>query len=220
MNKYYLILLLFSPLFGFNQSAIEVVETVESIENVSGNALQTNIFRSNEKDIYKGFKSLLKGYGGSVTQKRDFLLGTEVMINSISDHEIKVYAKLKEVDQKTASLFVIFLKGDTPVSSRSDVSSYTAAKEILLDFSRTHSQKAVDSYYKSEEKKLQSLEKELEYLIKAKQKAEKEIDDCKKSITENEYNIKENIEIQKTINDQIEKQKNTVKSARDEKELF
>lgn len=220
MIKNILLLVLLIPIISLAQSPVKVTETIESIEQVNGNAFQTTIYRSDSKSILKSFKSLLKNYDGDVDQKKDYLMASEVLIGSISEHQIKVYAKTKEIDDKSTSLFVIFLNGDSPVSSQTDISSYTAAKEILSDFSRSHSQEATLDYFDNEEKKLESLEKELENLLKEKKKAEKEIEDCKKSITDNEYNIKENIDKQKKINSEIASQKSTVKAARNEKELF
>lgn len=220
MIKKQILLLLLFPIFGYAQSPVKVTETIESIESVNGNALQTTIYRSDSKSILKSFKSLLKGYDGDVDQKKDYLIASEVLISSISEHQIKVYAKTKEIDEKSVSLFVIFLNGDSPVSSSNDVSSYTAAKEILNDFSRNQSQQATERYFELEEKKLSDLEKDLENLLKEKKKAEKEIEDCKKAINDNEYKIKENIDNQKKVSGKIATQKDLVKTARNEKELF
>lgn len=220
MNKAVLTLLVFIPLVSFTQSVTEVQETIENIEDVNGNALQTTIYRSNSKSIFKSFKSLMKSYGGSVEQKREYLIASEVLISSISEHQIKVYAKTKEIDEKSIALVTIFLNGDNPISSQTDISSYTAAKEIIAEFSRNQSQNATEEYFKSEEKTLAGLEKELELLLKEKKKAEKEIEDCKKAITDNEYKIKENIDKQKKLSGDIANQKTIVKSARNETELF
>ncbi len=219
--KIKLFLLLFVlPFIAYNQEATAVTETIESIEEVSGSALKSTIYYSNDKSILRAFKNTLKNYNGKVKIKGNELTATEVVITSIADHEIKVYAKVKELNAFAHEVFFIFLDGSNFISSSSDISGYTAAKDIVYNFSNTQNQNSTESHFEKQEKKLSELEEGLNDLVKEKKKAEEEIEDCKELIKDNEYKIKENIDDQERVAKEIEEQKGVVKKARNAKDIF
>jgi hypothetical protein len=221
INK--LLSLMAISVFTFNavaQKAVTITETTESIGEESGNALRAVIYGADEKTIFKSWKSIMKNHDAIVKTKKNEMYATEVLISSISDHKISVFAKIKDVDRLSKEVLFIFKKTDEIVSSSSDISGYTSAKEMVLTFATAVSKKAAEDFLKDAQKTLGKLEGDYEELTKQKQKAEKEIEECKETITNNEYNIQENIKNQKNKIEEIEKQKVILRKAKYAKEIF
>ena len=202
------------------QKQTTITETSENIADANGNALRVEIFRADTKTILKEWKSKMKNYDGEVKIKKDELTATNVIISLISEHQIKVYAKVKDYTKESKEVFFIFLNGSQAVSSSSDISGYTAAKEIVSNFASELSKEATEKFYEDQDKALNKLQGELKNLIKEKEKAEKEIEDCKDSIKDNEYKIVENKDKQADLVKKIETQKKIVKDAKNNKEVF
>jgi hypothetical protein len=202
------------------QNTIVVSETIENVGDESGNALRTVIFRADEKAILKAWKSVLKNHEADVKTKGGEMYGTEVLISSISDHKMSVFMKMKDLNKTSKEVFFIFKKTEDILSSGNDISGYTSAKEIILNFATEVSKKATVEYFESERKKLEKLVNEFETLARDKKKSEKDIEVCKESITDNEYKIQENLKNQKIIHEEIEKQKKSLRIARDAKDVF
>lgn len=203
------------------QHATKVNETTESISDASGNALTAIIYKSSDKAIAKDWKSLVKDYDDAeVKTKGTDVYATNVLIKEISEHQIKVYSQVKEINDEEHEISVIFMNGDEAISSSNDVAGYTAAKDILYRFANEHSKESTAKFLSLQAKALSKLEKDLKDLKRDKEKAEKEIDDCKKSIKDNEYNLEKNKDEQSDKEKEIDKQKTQVKSAKKTAGIF
>ena len=151
-NRIILFTLLLS--LGFTaqaQKGVEVTESTEEINDVNGNALRTIINRADEKTISKEWKKLMKSYKASVKTKGNEVHATEVMVSSISEFPIQVYAQINEISETEMELLVIFMNGDRSISSSSDISGYTAAKKIVEDFALQISNEATSAFFENEE---------------------------------------------------------------------
>lgn len=217
----YVVLLLIG--FGYtvhSQEAISITEISASIQDASGNALRTEINRADEKMINKAWKSLMKDYDGDVEVKGNTIISKEVIIPSISDRGITVYAQTSKLSDTKKEFQVIFLNGDQDISSRSDVSAYTAANQIVKDFAQKVSNTATNKYRDIQLGLLKGLSKELEGLKRDQANAEKEIKKAKETIKDKEYELENNEKEQQEAVKKIEKQKEMVKNAKIEAELF
>lgn len=218
-------IILFTLLLGLGftaqaQKGVNVTESTEKVNDVNGNVLRTVINRADEKTISKEWKKLMKKYKASVSTKKNEVHATEVMISSISEFPIRVYAQINEISETEMELLVMFMNGDRSISSSTDVSGYTAAKKIVEDFAVEVSNEATSAFFDNEEDKLKDLEKQLDDLKDEKKKAEKEIEEAKELIKEREYDLKENEKKREETLKSIEAQKQAVKNAKKELEQF
>lgn len=202
------------------QKNATITETSENIADANGSALRVEIFQTDSKTILKEWKSKMKKYDGDVKIKKGELIASNVKISLISEHEIKVYAKVKDYTKSSKEVFFIFLNGNQSISSTSDISGFTAAKEIVSSFATELSKNSTKAFFDNQDKALNKLQKELKDLVKEKEKAEKEIENCKESIKDNEYKIVDNKEKQSDLIKKIDSQKKIVKDAKNNKEVF
>lgn len=205
---------------AFAQKGTEVTETTANINDINGNALKVVINRADEKTISKEWKRKMKNYDASVKTKSNEVHATEVSISSISEFTIQVYAQINEIDETQKEFLAIFMNGDRSISSSSDISGFTAAKEIVKTFAEELSSNATASYFENQEDQLKELEDRLDDLHKKKKKAEEEIEEAKETIKEREYDLKENEKQREKTEKEIEIQKQTLKNAKKELDLF
>ena len=85
----------------------------------------------------------------------------------------------------------MFLTNGVPLNSKKDLSGFTAAKSIVINFANKMSKEATEDYQKDQIKSFEKIQKELESTQKDKEKAEKAVMESKKAIKEAEANIKE-----------------------------
>lgn len=214
-----IILLAFVLSLGYTvqaQNAAEVTESTENINDIDGNVLRTVINRADEKTISKEWKRKMKNYKASVKTQKNEIHATDVNISSISDFPIQVYAQTKDIGESQMEFLVMFMNGDRSISSSSDISGFTAAKQIVKEFSQEISNEATSAYFENEEDRLKELESKLDNLKKEKEKAEKEIEEAKETINEREYDLNENVKQSAETQKQIETQKQAVENAKKE----
>ncbi len=219
-NYQILFLALAFPFIGFAQAEVSISEKQVNIDNVSGNAISSIVYRGEEKPILKHWKSLIKSYDGEVKSGSGYLKANNVVISSISDQPIQVYAAVNPLNDESVEFLAIFLNGDQAISSGNDISGYTAASSIVSNFVLNETQESTLEYFEKQEKQLSSLEGQLKDLIRTKEKKEKEIEDCKELIEDNNYDIKKNQKDQAAINLKIELQKKLAKDAENQKNRF
>jgi len=167
-----IILLSFVLGLGYNaqaQKGIELTESTEEINDFNGNVLRTIINRADEKTISKEWKRKMKDYNASVKTKGNEIHATEVNISTISEFPIQIYAQVNEISESQMELLVMFMNGDRSISSSSDISGYTAAKQIVKEFTQEISNEATSVFYENEEDRLKDLESKLDDLKKEKE---------------------------------------------------
>lgn len=208
---------------GYNaqaQKGVEITESTEEINDFDGNVLRTIINRADEKTISKEWKRKMKSYKASVKTKKNEIHATEVNISTISEFPIQVYAQINEISDSQKEFLVMFMNGDRSISSSSDISGFTAAKQIVKEFAQEISNDATSAFFENQEDELKGLESKLDDLKKEKKKAEKDIEEAKETIKEREYDLSENEKQSKETQKQIEAQKQAVKNAKKELDQF
>jgi len=179
------------------------------------------VHRASSREILRKLKSDLKERSEEVKVKGNELFAIQTKFPGISDHEIKVYAKVKGFSKDENELWMIFLNGDQSVSSENNFSAYNTAKAYLFEFANRVSREANISNQDSQNKKLNSLkneQKSLEHQLdkyenKIKKldrtiiKKQKEIDkiDAKKSLDQ------KSIELRKKAVEKVAKGKEKIK---------
>jgi phosphoenolpyruvate-protein kinase (PTS system EI component) len=218
-------IILFALILGLGYTAqaqkdIKITESTEKINDYDGNVLRTVINRADEKTISKEWKRKMKDYDASVNTKKNEIHATEVMISTISEFPIRVYAQVNEINETQIEFLVMFMNGDRSISSSPDISGFTAAKQIVKEFTNQVSKEATKGYNKTQINLLDDLQKQLKELKNNKKDAEKEIKKAKETIKEKEYELAENEKKREETLKKIEAQKQTVKNANKEMDQF
>jgi len=194
------------------QDKIKVSESSKQIEGVKGNALSVEIYRTDEKTVAKEWRSTIKSKSGNVDIKGNSIIAEDVLIKSISDHEITVYAHVKRVNETTIEFSAIFLNGDRAISS-SDAGAHLVAKKMVKDFAESVSKEAAEDHHEEQTELLEDHNKSLEKLIE-------EIEEANALILEKKQEIEENTAKKEELLLKIEEQSKTVESAEKEIGLY
>ncbi len=207
----------------FSQIPTNVTETTEIIGDVSGNSFHVRIHRASKKEILKAVKSILKERSEEVKTKGDEVYASQSLFPFISDHEIKVYAKVKEFSDTEHELYLIFLNGDQNISSQADLKDYNSAKAFLYEFANKLSRESNKSFLANSEKELSSLERNIENLRSEKTRDDDAIIKNGKKIKKNESDIKklddkESLD-ENAIKERAKKEKNILSLKRKNKNL-
>lgn len=205
----------FSLFFFFSyllsaQNNTDAKIVVESVGDSHGDAVEVMINRAEEKEILKAWKKEMKEYDADVSIKGNSATAIDVMIPLISSSPLKVQAEVKSGPENKKIFVAIFEDGDI------NQSQTQTAKTIVENMAKELSKNATANFHSSQTKILSSLENELKDLIRDKEKAEKNIEDCKESIKEAEYDLKQNEKDRESIQAKIKEQKDVVNAAKDE----
>lgn len=223
------------------QVAITVTEDSDNIDKQSGTVLRTKINRTEEKTIVKEWKGKMKDYDGDVDTKKNRITAENVKIEAIGTVGLTVLGEVRKSSENEQEFVVMFLKNGQSISSKSDLSAFTAMKNIVRNFATELSKESTADYQKNQLKVFTALQEDLEDTKKEEEEAKEDIEDAKKKIEEAKEEIeKANEEIkeaeekikdktkfleknaknQAETTEKIAKQQNVVNGANSEMEYF
>jgi esterase/lipase len=168
---------------------IEVREVSGKFRSGNKNALSTTVYHSDLKTVQKEFESLLKDYKGKTSTKKGELFGDNLLITSVSNNTIDVYAYFLEGKDGEIEVIAGFDLGGAFISSSMHQEQYIRIAQIMREFAIKLTEKSYAGFLKAEEKSLKEAEKEHEKMIKTKSDLEKQNQDYKKKIEQNEKEI-------------------------------
>lgn len=168
---------------------IEVREVTGKFRNGNQNALSTFVYHSDIKTVRKEFESLLKSYKGKVSTKKGETFGDDLLIASVSNNTLDVYAYCVDTKDGAIELVAGFDLGGAYLSSSLHQEQYARVAQIMREFALKATEKAYAEYIKGESKDLKSAKKSHEKMIKEKTNLEKQNQDFKKKIEQNEKSI-------------------------------
>lgn len=152
LHKALFLSLLFCSFSLLAQEATKITEKVVEISDIKESALVVKINRASSKEIQKGFKVELKKRSKDVNTSGKEMIASAAMFESISTQELKVFARVEKLNEYDHELSVIFLSGETPVTSTKNPSGYKAAEKFLYTFANNISKSANASFLKAEKK--------------------------------------------------------------------
>jgi hypothetical protein len=168
---------------------IVVQETSAKFYKDNRNALSTIVYYTDAGSVEKEFKDLLKSYKGKVNTKKGVMFGDDLVISSISDNTVDVYATFKDTKNGEVEVLVGFDLGGAFISSATHPEQFSRASEIIRDFSFNITEQAFAVIVKEEEKNLEKFTKDYEKVVSSKEGLEKDNEDYKKQIESNEKEI-------------------------------
>jgi hypothetical protein len=189
MKKLLFILVFAIVSAGMYAQKIEVKETSAPYRSGSKNSLSTIVYHSDLKTVTKEFNSLLKGYKGKVSTKKGEMFGDNLIITSISNNTIDVYATFREGKDGEIEVTAAFDLGGACISQSMHPDQFTRVSDIMREFAIEISEKAYAGFLKEEEKAVKEAEKDYEKMVDTKKDLEKDNEDFKKKISENEKEI-------------------------------
>ncbi|MBL7891184.1 MAG: hypothetical protein JNL63_01035 [Bacteroidia bacterium] len=159
----------------------------------SGDALVTTIYETDQDDIAKDWKSLMKKYDAKVEVSKNKVEAKEAEIKSLSGGKFNVTATMEKIKDGEVKLVVVFDPIATAESKTPDRTSYmSGAKDIVKDFAYKRSSESVGDQVKDAQKAFDKLEKQRDGLIKENENLADDIEKYKKKITDAERDIEVN----------------------------
>jgi hypothetical protein len=168
---------------------IEVKETTGQFRSGNKNSIVTTVYHSDIKTVTKEFTSLLKSYKGKVSSKKGEIFGDDLMITSMSNNTIDVYAIIKETKDGDIEVTAAFDLGGACISSSLNGEQFGRASDIMREFALKITEKGYAGFLKAEEKNLKDTKKEYEKMVDLKKDMIKENENYKKKIEQNEKEI-------------------------------
>ena len=209
--KYFLVLILFSPLSMIAQVPINVVDTVGSFSKATANSYRVQIPEAKLKSIDKNWTSYLKSLStGKVQNINGEYWATWVVYKNISTNPINIYSKLLENNQGV-QLTAWFTANDSVYFSKTEnIDQNTASEKFVRDFAITEYKRIVQGQLDAGKEVQQKLEDKLAKAIKGEEKKIKKISEDNRSIDRNLNAIKLNEREQATQSNLIASQKSLV----------
>lgn len=216
-----LIFLLFNFLSTFGQElemeqpqvkqSSKVIETTESMVSGPNTALMVILEITDTKLADKVWKDFLKDYGGKTKKvkgsKENVTTAEIVGINGVKP--IDIYSRTETGVDGYVEQIVWFDLGEEFLSSRRRT-QYEEAEKILLKYAHECKVENTRNELKEAEKKLKSLENDMDKLVRQKAGYQKDIEEAEKKIEQAKQNIVKNDEQQNDTTQKIDLQKELV----------
>ena len=156
--------------------------------------------------VWKDYLKTFKGKSRKV-KKSDEVFTDDASVSYISNNTVDIYSVVLKSGEG-AQLKMWMDLGGGFVDSQNFPDAYSGVQTMLQGFEKQLNVENIKIEFKKEETRLKDLEKDLTRLEKLNEKYQKEIEDWKAKISDNEelidVNIKEQSEMQKSIKDQKE----------------
>ena len=188
-----------------------VIETTESMSSGANSALMVILEVTDEKLVDKVWKDFMKDYGGKTKKvrggKEKLTVVDIVGINGVNP--INIYSRSETGMDGYVEQIVWFDLGEEFLSSDRRA-QYNEAEKVLLKFAYTCKVENTRNELKEAEKKLKSLDKEMDKLTRQNMGYHKDIEDAERRIAEAKENILKNEEQQLDTTQKVDLQKELV----------
>jgi hypothetical protein len=208
-NRISTIILTLSVNFIIAQSAVKltVSEENKSMSKGSANAFVMEVPQTKAADLKKDWQKFLKDNSrAKIEDDKTELSAIGANISKLSTSLLNHYALFTE-NTNASKIFTFFQINDAFVSTATNAEVAANVKLFMLEFGKLTYSNVVENEIKEEQKKLKTLEKELESLMKGEDKAKGKIINFKHNIEQDELEIKAKKHEQEVMQKEIEAQK-------------
>ncbi len=203
-------LALLVSLNGFAQS-IKVSESSEKIGDGIHPAFVTTLMECKADDAEKEWKSLMKDFKSEKISTKDGVFADNIIIPSITDGTIDVYARAEKVKDNECRLIVAFDMGGAYLSnSLNNPAVYEAATKLVAEFALKTTKAAFAELLKEAQKSLDKLKDQQKELEGKNSDLLKDIENYKSKISKAESDISDNKSDQSKKKAEIESQRKVV----------
>lgn len=190
---------------------IKVTETTERIGDGVHPALVVYVYECKADEVEKEWKSLMKDYKSEKVSSKDGVTADNIVIPSITDGTMDVYARAEKIKDNEVKFIVAFdLGGAYLSSSLNNSKAYSEASRMLNDFARKTSKNAVAEKLKDAQKALDKLKDQQKELEEKNSDLKKDIENYKDKIKKAEDDIADNKNNQEKKKAEIESQRKLV----------
>ena len=202
-----------ATLFGQH---VKVDISNQSIGGGRHEAFVTTIYHSNEADVKKGWKALLKKYNPEKVKGGGEIIADNATVPSISSNSIDIYAAISESAGEVELVVAFDLGGAYVDGSHSGAKT---AEEMVYGFAVKMTSAGIDAEVKEAEKVLAAKQKEVDKLVKANDRLHQnidrwngEIESATQSIKQAESDLETNEKEQDAAKKVVEEQEKAVQA--------
>ena len=203
-------ILLFIPEYSLGQEVPVVTEQFETYGKTSGNSLVIVIPEANIKDVEKEWKSLLKVYGGKAKESKGIISAEGINVSSMGPDTFVVYSKIVPVGEGV-KLIVAFENENKFISRYENESQYSAAENLLYNFSVRMAKEGVEENKNTANKAYKDLQRKKDRLQSKQDQLKKSIERWNENIRKAENDIKENTKELEEMNKKLEAEEEKIK---------
>ena len=174
------------------------------------------IYESSIHDIEKYWKKLMKDWHGKVDEKKHEFFADNATIKDMGENSFDTYAYCKEADNHIDFIVAVDL-GGAFLNYNQHKDQVDTFKKELVSFAKSASLNGLNNKIKNEKQKEGQLQKDLEHLLKQKDKLNSDIESWKKEIEKAESDILKNIKDQDNKKQEKEKQAKLIDSLENQK---
>ena len=190
---------------------IKVVESTERFDDGTRPALVVYVYECKVDDVEKEWKSLMKDFKSEKISSKDGIIADNIVIPSITDGSIDVYARAEKINENASKLMVAFdLGGAYLSSSLNNPIAYEAASKLIVDFARKTSKNGIAEKLKEAQKAMDKLKEQQKELEEKNSDLKKDIENYKEKIHKAEEDIADNKNNQEKKKAEIEAQRKVV----------
>ena len=211
MSKILTTLLLFISIISYGQ----VSESPRPMSLGLNNALTVSLTGVSVGDAERIWKKYASQFDGSSkwNKKAQELFIDKASINTIGENTVDLYSKAEKVGDDV--LFSVWFDlGGAFLSSTAHADKYSAASEVMVDFSREVEKFKTQEKLENEESKLKSLSGNMKDLTRDKEGYEKDIKKAEEKIAELKGKIEQNLKDQAAKQAEIDAQQSVIETVK------
>ena len=174
------------------------------------------IYESSIHDVEKDWKKLMKDWHGKVDEKKHEFFADDATFKNMGENSFDTYAYCKEKDGHIDFVVAVDL-GGAFLNYNQHKDKADAFKKELVSFAKNASINGLNNKIKKEKHEEAQLQKDLENLLKQKDKLNSDIESWKKEIQKAENDIQKNIKEQDNKKIETNKQSKLIESLENQK---
>lgn len=210
-NKVLTLAFAFSLALSASAQKIKVKQSNENIGGGSHNALTVTLYGINPSDAEDAFRSFMKKYDGKRSSKDGAIFVDHATIKEMGNNTIDIYGKAQGKKGDPEITFVVaFDLGGAYLNSGDHKSQYDIAEKMVKEFAVKATKDAIEEKLKAAQKIQSNFEDEQKSLEKDNKNLVGDIEDYKKKIQKAEDDIVKNKADQEKKKSEIEAQKKVV----------
>ncbi|MBL6963933.1 MAG: hypothetical protein ISR55_08920 [Bacteroidetes bacterium] len=182
------------------------------------NSLSVNIYETNEKEITKSWKSLMKKEGAKVEVNSE-IVANNVLLKELSDLPFNCFASIKSLGNNSYQLNTSVNLGGAFLTFNDHPDKYKIFSNFISEFAKATTLKSIENQLKSANQELSNKQSDLGKLIDTKDKLERNIEVWKNDIQKAEDNIQVNMAEQEDKKNELQVAKEEVAKVKAKLEL-
>lgn len=188
----------------------KVQDVTESFGGFTNPGFAVTIMEADADLVEQEWKSFLKSYGGTKSNKGGEIVGKNAKIGALSDAPITIFAKIKERSKTETNFSCAFVINGSYLNPSNDNSKAENCRKMIYDFAVRVSKMGLAEQIKREEKEWNKLSKQQKGLVDDKTGLEKDVVEYQNKIKKAQQDIENNVKDQQAKQKDIDIQKKII----------